>query len=37
MAATLDDVVAELKKIKKLMKGHYSSKGDADAVAGDTE
>lgn len=29
MAATLDDVVAELKKIKKLIRGRYTNESDA--------
>lgn len=38
MVATLDDVVAELKKIKRLTKGLYGqNKTEADQISGDTE
>ena len=37
MVATNDDIVRELKVIKKLLKGMYVKKEDADAKAGDEE
>jgi len=37
MAATLDDVVIELKKIKRLLKGHYPNHELANQLSNDEE